>query len=350
MINNGDSARDRSDKVSHLAPPSGTLWRRILPVAGSLGLVGWLICRVPLSRVLQATYQVEWRLLAPLTMGLVTALYFWDAVCVRWIFAQAAGAVSYWTAVRARGSSYLLGAINYGLGQGLMAWIMARSLCISLAAALGRLLIIAYHDLWLLLAMGLVGSMGTNDPRWHATRLFCVAGLATLAALTVVVRLIPSTWRQRIEGTRWSLSLSCWSWDRSLYLLAMRLTNFAISTAYAGAGLYFSHVPWNGHELFRAISLIQLTEALPITVSGLGTREAILLGVLNPERPEHCLAFGLVWSTGLIVGRLAIGLAHLGIWGHSVWSIGYEDVLATSEASARMELASPVGGRSCGRG
>jgi hypothetical protein len=81
-----------------------------------------------------------------------------------------------------------------------------------------------------------------------------------------------------------------------------------VSILYASAALKLVGIPAQLSALCTAIPLIQLSEGLPITLSGLGTREAILLYLLQPDRTEPILAFGLLWSTELVVGRLAIGL------------------------------------------
>jgi uncharacterized membrane protein YbhN (UPF0104 family) len=85
-----------------------------------------------------------------------------------------------------------------------------------------------------------------------------------------------------------------------------------------------THVGWSFPQALRAISLIQLAEALPITVSGLGTRETVLLNVMGPAQSEQILAFGFAWSAGLIVGRLAIGLGILVLVGNMARARGLE--------------------------
>jgi hypothetical protein len=329
-----------------LTPPAGRLWRKVLPVLFSIGLLAWLAHRISLDQVIAAARQVEWGFLAALTVSVVVTLYLWDTQCIRWVFAQSLGFVGYGTALRARGSSYLVGAVNYSLGQGVLAWLLARSLGISVVAALGRLLLVAYHDLWLLLTFGLVGSLTQADPSLRSTRLFCEAGLLVLASLTGIALLFPGNWQRRVRGTRWAYWLEGWSWGRSLSLFAMRLLNFGFSAIYAATGLSLIHVPWTASALLRSISLIQLAEALPITMSGLGTRETILLAVLNPEHPERVLAFGLFWSVGLIMGRLVIGSVSLAISGRLVASGTSKDTLATSVASATIE--SRLRARACG--
>jgi hypothetical protein len=50
--------------------------------------------------------------------------------------------------------------------------------------------------------------------------------------------------------------------------------------------------------------------------AGLGTRETSLLLLLAPPEPAVLLAMSLIWSTGMILFRFVIGLAHL--WCHEL--------------------------------
>ena len=60
------------------------------------------------------------------------------------------------------------------------------------------------------------------------------------------------------------------------------------------------------------IPLVLLADGLP-SVAGLGTRDTALQLLLSPDNPEALLAMSLIWSTGLVVVRSIIGLAHLWI-------------------------------------
>ena len=47
------------------------------------------------------------------------------------------------------------------------------------------------------------------------------------------------------------------------------------------------------------------------SASGLGTRETALYLLLPSQRPDVLVAMGLIWSSGVVVVRLGIGLAWL---------------------------------------
>jgi len=101
---------------------------------------------------------------------------------------------------------------------------------------------------------------------------------------------------------------------------------------YAGAGLAICYIPASLQVVCSVIPLVLLADGLPISVSGLGTRETALLYLLNPDQPERLLAFSLMWSAGLLVGRIGIGLAY--------WWISSDTLASPAQASPEQE-ASP---------
>jgi hypothetical protein len=312
-------------------------WQRLLPIAVSVALVAWLVWRVSSLELVRAASQLQWQWIVPLTGLAVLALFLWDSLCVRWLFAEPGAAFSYRVAAHARGTSYLAGAINYGIGQGVLAWRISQARGISLVSAGSRFVLLAYHDMAVLLSLGLIGAVSSADTRLRTTEV-CAAGLAIVASVAVMVHVMPAGWRSRVGRTRWGAWLGSWSWSRSITLCLLRLVNFAISMLYAVLALYVCVVMPEPQALCSAIPLIQLSEGLPITVSGLGTREATLLYVLNPDRPEIVLAFSLIWSTGLIAGRLTIGLITLWLSRGSLEPGGLARKITSAKISPGIEV------------
>jgi hypothetical protein len=292
---------------------SGTAsrWRRVMPGVASVVLVAWLVRRISFAELARAASQIEWLFVVPVTAALVVCLYLWDAVCVRSLFSESGHEASYQAALQARGSSYLAGAFNYGLGQGVLAWMMADAQGLTLVAALSRLVLLAYHDMGVLFGLGLLSSATSDDPPLRQATVICTIGLAVTAALAILIRFMPLSWQTRMKATRWGAWLGIWNWKRSVQLALLRAVNFAISMIYAAAALSLCGVGWDLKALCTAVPLIQLAEGLPIGMSGLGTRETTLVHVLGEGQSEVVLAVGLIWSSGLIVGRTMIGLGHL---------------------------------------
>ncbi len=288
-----------------------TRWKAWLPPLVSAGLVGWLVWRVSPSALREAAVRQNLAILVPATFGLVAALYLWDAVCLRWLFARPGRRVRYAAALLARGVSYLVGVVNYELGQAALAWLMARAVGMGLLPAVGRCVLLAVHDGTVLLTLGLIGSLGDSDPRAVALRPWCAAGLAVLAAGLTLASL-RRRWRAPRGAPRRGTGMGGWDWARSVRLYGLRLAYFGFIVTYAAVGLALCRVPLNRGVVLGVIPLVLLADGLPVSVSGLGTRETALLYLLRPEDPAGVLAWSLLWSTGLVVGRAGIGLA--GVW------------------------------------
>jgi hypothetical protein len=282
-------------------------WKSLLPVCVSAGAIAWLIAHVQADQLARAAAELNWLALIPVTALLVLSLFMWDAVCLRHLFTTTSTRLAYRQALHARGTSYLIGVINYELGQGMLAFDLARTQRISIVSSLSRILVLAYHDLVVLFSLALIGSTISSHPVTNYLRLFSGLGLLTLVTVPGIGALLPDSVRHRFLRSRWTAGLKSWSLWRSCRLAILRVAYFSIFICYAAAAFRICHLQ-AGHDLvLSAIPMVLLADALP-SVSGLGTRDATLQLILTPPRPEVLAAMSLFWSTGLIVGRFAIGM------------------------------------------
>src|SRR6476646_9097435 len=151
--------------------------KRLAPFMFSLCLLVGVIWWVSPAKLAAAAAQANWRLLAPATLAMVVALYLWDAVCLPAVYCVDGQRISYRQALHLRGLSYFGGALNYELGQAALAWGMARLQQTGIVRMLARSILLAYHDILLLLTVGLVGSLLSSDPRAERLRPLIVTGL-----------------------------------------------------------------------------------------------------------------------------------------------------------------------------
>jgi hypothetical protein len=82
---------------------------------------------------------------------------------------------------------------------------------------------------------------------------------------------------------------------------------------YAVVGLTYCGVELHSRVVCSIVPLVLVADGLPISISGLGTRETALVYLVDPPQPAVLLAFSLFWSTGLMLGRLLLGLGHTGL-------------------------------------
>jgi hypothetical protein len=285
-------------------------WKVLPAFLVSAGLIAYLLWRITPEELAHQLALLRWQPIVTATALLVLALYLWDGLCFAWLFRTGRESLHYFEALHARGASYLFSALNYELGQGVLAWKMAQARGIPLLAALGLCLFVTYHDLLVLLSLGWIGASLNSDVRAESWQWFCGCGLIGLVGLAFGARLLPGNWRARLVQTRWGSWIGSWTWRRSITLVLLRSVYYFLFLVYAAVGLALCLIPVSLEMVCSVVPLVLLVDGLPISVSGLGTRETALLYLLDPEQPAMLLAFSLVWSSGLMLGRLTIGLAH----------------------------------------
>jgi hypothetical protein len=284
--------------------------RKALPLLFSVGLISWLISRISVDHLVRAAATLRWQLLVPMTAAMVVLVYLWDAYCLPVVFATANARLPYGRMLRVRGRSYLLSALNQGLGQASLAWHVARIERMPLVSALSRSIVLACHDGFVLCSVALAGTLLSGSPRAAHVRPFCVVILSALLAATFIVALLPLAWRRRWQQTRWGAWLDGWTWRRSVHLVLLRVGYFAILGSYVAVALRICALDVAPATALAAVPLVLMAGILP-SASGLGTRETALYLLLPTGRPDVLLAMGLIWSTGMLVFRLGIGFASL---------------------------------------
>jgi hypothetical protein len=310
-------------------------WRKTLPLLLSAGLIAWLVGRISVTSLLHAAAALRWQWLLPLTAAMVLLVYLWDAYCLPVVFAAGHARMSYGQMLRARGKSYLLSALNQGLGQAALAWHVARIENMPLVDALSRSVVLAFHDGFVLASTALAGALLTDNPRAAHVRPFCAVLLAALVGGALLVSLAPAGWRRRWQRTRWGAWLDGWTWRRSIQLIVLRIGYFAILGGYVAAALRICDLKVSPTAALATIPLVLMASVLP-SASGLGTRETALCFLVPAGQPEVLLAMGLIWSTGMLVGRLGIGFA---------WHWSGERGVGAAPQSARRGRRVPLGQR-----
>jgi hypothetical protein len=286
-------------------------WRWLFPALISTGLVAWVASRISPDRLARAAESLNWPGLAALTLAMVAAVYLWDVVCVRWLYALPNQPLSHRQAADARAGSYLWSAVNYEVGQGVLAWQLARIQNASLLASLSRCVLLAVHDLAVLLALGLAASLLDPAPQTRLIPIALASVLAVFVLLAATWRMLPDGRRQRLVQTRWGNWLGWWRWRHSIVLCGLRLVYFGIMVVYAGTALRMCGIVRDLEVVCGTIPLVLLVDALP-SVSGFGTRHAAVEALLdlNPSEEAVAFHFSTFWSAGLLLGRASIGLAN----------------------------------------
>ncbi len=291
--------------------------RQALPFLVSGGLVTWLIWSVSPGQLFSALSSTVWPWLVAATLVQLIILFLWDAVSQWWLLSLPDHPLPFWAVFRERVDATLWTAVNVQLGQGVFTWNVVRK-CgqPSLTDAFGRTAVLGLYDFGICMVLGFIGSFLKSDPLIWVLRWVCLGGLVSLLILELLVVLLPAGWRDQLVRQGWLGWLTWWRWRHSLELAGQRLVLFLLVLVYAGVGLALCGFPADIRTVLSVIPLVLVAEGLPST-GGLGQREVALVYLLQPETSEQratLLSFGLIWSVGIILGRLGIGL--VGRWLH----------------------------------
>ena len=287
--------------------------KTFLPAVVSAGLIGLLFWRIPLRDVVAAMGEVAWPLIVGVTLTQVVVIWLVDGLSLRRAYSDSGRPLNYRTALRARGLGYLASVVHFSAGQGVVAWLVARQQQQPLIWALARLVMIAYVDLWILLLAASTGAWASGDPRLHAVLVVGLSALAALGSFTLLAvcfhdRITTLLRRSRLGALLADPEINT---RRIVSLIPLRIMYQTPSLLQAAAVLAICGV-WPGPLMaLTAIPIMAIVDAIPVSVSGLGSREWVLIGLLSPERPEMLVAGTLLWWSCVFLGRAAIGLTAL---------------------------------------
>jgi uncharacterized membrane protein YbhN (UPF0104 family) len=290
---------------------------RVVPWIIALGILAYVIARVPRDSLMDALAQVSvWRL-ALLAMGFGAALLAADSLALWAAFKVSvpASRVPYWSVIQMRGASHLLAQVSYAAGQGSLVYFLRQRHRWPVATGAGALVLAnGAFIIVMALAMGtglLAGAVPDRpELRWVA---MIVAAAVPLYLALLAWRPGPLMRRRLLAplfraGARGSLHVAS---ARAVHLgvlitghmMAMRLFAVDVPLVVALAGL----------------PVMFLIGALPISPAGLGTTQAAaitLFGAFAPggsEASRHAvlLAYSLSFQLAVTAVMMSVGLVCL---------------------------------------
>ncbi len=303
----GESAAGRK----RLGPRLLHLGRRAFPVMVSAGLITWVVWKASPRRIGAALSGGQWPWLVLATVVQLVALFLWDTLNLWWLFSQPDRRLPLRPLLRLRADTALWTAFNLEIGQGVFAWELARTVGFPVSQSVARCVVLALFDFGTLQSLALVTALVWPIPMTADLRWVCVAGTSGLGVLAVALLLVPASWRRRLEAKEWGSWLAWWGWRHTLLLAGQRLVMFLLVILYAGVCLAVCGIPVSAPMVLETIPFVLIAESLPGT-GGLGEREVALVYLLQPQTDDQqamLVSFGLIWSTVVIFGRVAIGLA-----------------------------------------
>ncbi len=297
--------RIRSD---HRLRPIVRWLRRAMPLLVSAGLLTWLIWTTTPARLIAALHASPWPWLVLLTVAQFVVLCLWDTVSVWWLFSQPDSWVPFRVVLRARTDSLHWSAVNLEIGQAMFGAKLAVALGSPVTEMLARCVVLGFFDCGTLMTLGLFGSFLVNDPIIAWLRWICVSLVGGLLTLAVLLRFLPQRLRSWLIEKPWGNWIGWWRWRHTILLMAQRTVMFLLMLLYMGIGLAICEVPVDVRSVLGKGPFVLVMESVPGT-GGVGPRETGLVYLFDGGGQRAVLlSFGLIWSTVVILGRVAVGL------------------------------------------
>jgi hypothetical protein len=296
------------------APGLKRVLAKLWPVLVALAILAYLFARIPREALWQALKTGPWLWLTAYAVLVVLLALLADAYATVVALSVMGLEPRFSLIFLARGATYLLGILNYALGQGALGFYLQRS-GLTTARAAGIMLFVLAVNFGVFLVMACLGVLtgafhGGSFSGLTPLALGLVGGLlAYLGAVTLRPRFLQD-WRLLAPLLEAGL-------DGHLRAAAGRLPHALIMILTFWGALHLWGIPIPLRQGIILLPVVLFLSALPITPAGLGTFQGSMVMLIspyvplaNPEaRAATVLAFSLVYHfLGIIVQ------ASLGLW------------------------------------
>ena len=294
-------------------PARRGVFAKLGPVLVALAILALLFSRVPRKALLTAIETGPWLCLGVYTFLQMILVLCADAYATSVSLAITGFRQRFFLIFLARGATYILGILNYALGQGAFGLYLQKSGVGTIRAA-GTMLFLMIVNLGVLLFVASFGLMGGGYPGSSHFD-FSTLGYGLLIAVAVYLAII--LWRPRfLRSYRFLAPLLEAGFGGHLRAAGGRLPHvlLLVLTYWGALRLWGLPVPLADGVAF--VPVVLFIGALPITPAGLGTTQAALVLLFSPYVPlptpggraAAILAFALVYYLFGIVSQALMGL------------------------------------------
>ena len=249
---------------------------RIVGWTVAIGLLALIFWRIDVHQVLVALHTAAWWTF-PVAATLLLGNFLADCFATWKIFGWFTGPLVFRELMQVRGASYLLAMINYSLGQGALVYYVHRARQTPVMRAVATVLLMMGSNLLLLLALTSVGLLVSTDatPTLRTVVQIAYAGLAVYA----ITMAIKPRWLERRELFRVLMTAGL---RGHLGAMLVRLPHVMILIAINYVVLRGFGVDVTLVQAVVRLPAVFFISALPISVQGLGTSQAMMILLFAP--------------------------------------------------------------------
>jgi uncharacterized membrane protein YbhN (UPF0104 family) len=288
------------------------LWRRILPFFVAGGIITWLFLHIDVRACLNALVSADLSLFVPWLTGFILVTFLLDTVNLSVVLRELGHPLGFRSVLAIRGVTYLLMTIDHTLGLGGLIYYLRRELSLPVMRLAGLMLLFNAVTQFALVVMSIAGLAfiePTNPILWYFFRgsivfagfvVLFVSAMKWLPARMYGDRIRRLSLVSVFHETTWRSYCILLFW-RGVYYVPFIVFFYASSRAF---GLY---IPFA--VLTAYVPIILLVISMPVTPGGFGTAQATMVYLLRDYGTGgQIMAFGLAYSTSILVLRSLIGL------------------------------------------
>ena len=295
--------------------PARELARRYGPWLVTAAIFLFLLHRIPLSALRNGLATGPWLALTAYTLPLAAATLIADAFATQVCLAVTGEPRELWSLILVRGATYLLGLVNYALGQGGIGFYLHRT-GVRAARVTGIILFLMAVNLGALVLTAALGlALPASNRLGAQVQATVLGGLALGILYLAVVAARPSLLsRREVLAPLFAAGVA-----GHLKALAGRLPHVLFLALGQWGALWIWGVRIPADHALALMPLVLIVAALPIAPAGLGTLQAAQILLFAPYaaaasaagREAAVLSFSLAFSILGIAFQAAVGVACL---------------------------------------
>jgi len=309
VIETMDSVDEEKTRFFLLNPQT---WKRLLPIAIASAILIYLFWHIDIRQCFNALLNANMGIYVPAVLILIFATFLLDTQNLAETLKHFHYPLSWKNAFTLRGITYLIMTIDYSVGMGVLIYYLKKHLGIPVMRSTGLMTFfngITQKTLVYMAIVGLIILAPKSALLNHLLMIFI--GFAVLDLLFIVVlKKLPSRGLAlKIKNLNLLKVFHEASWRTYAVLLFWRgvYYSFFIIFFYVAVRAFNMQIPMIG--LIAYVPIILLVISLPIAPGGFGTAQATMLLLFKDYGTNmHIMAFGLTYTTSILVLRYLIGL------------------------------------------